>query len=356
MAEKEVKEVELIPVGDGADPGPGSEGGGVEGGEEAAAPARVDEEEERGGEEERGEEERLGHADDDPDTGDGRRRETRAEKNERRRRARDRDRTEIRYLRARNEALERNASETAQRLDRIEKSGDDEKIGRIRSAIRNADATIVKLTAAGEEAQALEATSIKNNLQEQLDKETRKAADRETRRGAPIAEQPGQGEPQGGPEPLSTTARRNALAWQARNGWFNADNPGSDERVAHALDAAILAEGFDPEDPEYYRELDRRVAEYMPHRASKNARRTNGGDGEEREERGERDREERPKRDVPRFRVGGRERALKPNEVYLSRERRAALEEMGANDDPVLMKKYLKAFKKFDEEAARQKS
>lgn len=350
--EKEGEEPELIPVGDGAETPPEAAPGTTD--EEQRAARAGDGDEERGGEGEEaergGDDERLGRADDN-ETAE-QRRETRAQKNERRRRAMERDRTELRYLRSRNEVLERQASENAQRLDRIEKAGEDERINRIRSAIRNADATIVKLTAAGEEAQALEATTIKNNMQEQLDRELRKVAERDTKR-AESTERVEQPREEGG---LSPTAQRNALAWKARNGWFNADNPGSDERVAHALDAAILAEGYDPEDPEYYRELDRRVAEYMPHRAQKNARRggdeddERGGDREERRPNGG----ERPRRDAPRFRVGGRERALKPNEVYLSRARREALEEMGANDDPVLMKRYLKSFKKYDEDAAKE--
>lgn len=371
------KDPDLIVVGDGAEGVPGAaaeqqqqtrddEGGG-EGGRRDDARAGDDENDERGGDDER-----LGRSEDDPDSEQrGGRRESRAEKNERRRRARDRDRTELRYLRTRNEQLERGASETAQRLDKLERHDEDERLGRLKNAIRNADATIVKLTAAGEEAQALEATTIKNNLQDQLEREQRRAAaertapHREEGDGGRRDDARGGGEGEGG---LSATAKRNALAWQARNGWFRADDPGTDERVVHALDAAILAEGeFAPEDPEYYKELDRRIAEYMPHRA----KRANGGDrgddderggGEERRGEGRREGRggdergdgQRPKRDAPRFRVGGRDRALKPNEVYLSKERREALEDMGAMDDPVLMKKYLKAFKTYDETANRR--
>ncbi len=379
----EGKDPDLVVVGDGAEGGvPGAaveqqartEGGGDR--------EEDDHRDQRSGDTDLEDEARLGRGGDDGgDGGDGRgrTRETRAEKNERRRRARDRDRTELRYLRARNEQLERSASDAASRLDKLERHDDEERLSRIKNAIRNADATIVKLTAAGEEAQALEATTIKNNLQDQLEREQRRMT---AERGAPRREEGDGGrqpaerrEERGGGDEggLSATAKRNALAWQARNSWFKPDDPGTDERVVHALDAAILAEGeFAPEDPEYYRELDRRIAEYMPHRA----RRANGGDrggddderggGEERrgegrrDERGDRDRDdrnggERPRRDAPRFRVGGRDRALKPNEVYLSKERREALEEMGAMDDPVLMKKYLKAFKSYDEQAARRK-
>lgn len=371
----EGKEPELVVVGDGA------EAGAAEGADDRTGDRDG---EDRGGERGEGDEDtRLGRSEDDGEGEEGRghRRESRAEKNERRRRARDRDRTELRYLRTRNEQLERKESETAQRLDRLESRGDEEKLGRIKSAIRNAESTIVKLTAAGEEGQALEATQIKNNLQDQLDREQRRMEDARDKREQPAREE--RQEQRGGGEDggLSQTARKNALAWQARNNWFRPDDPGTDERVVHALDAAILAEGeFAPEDPEYYRELDRRIAEYMPHRQ----KRANGGDrdgddtrGDRRDERDEREerrgegrrdnddrtedrggreerREERPRKDAPRFRVGGRERALKPNEVYLSKERREALEMMGADNDPVLMKRYLKSFKDYDEQAARR--
>ena len=362
VKEEDKKVAELQPVGDGAD------------GDDARAETQdADVEDTRAAAaDDDGEDKRVGGGRDDEEEdehGNKRPRLSRAEKNARRNRARDRDRTELRYLRSRNEQLEQLASTTAKRMDKLESDRAEERLNRLRGAIRNADATIIKLAANGEEAQAQEAQNIKAGFEDQLRKEeANKATALRTERAA--------AEPRGGDESPTQDARPAALPravrdniedWRARNRWYDSDNPGMDENIVHAIDKAILDEGeFDPRDPEYYKELDRRVAEHLPHRAKSGSRKNGRDHGDDDDERGGRDRDERRtsrdenedgdrkvgKREPrgPVFRVGGRERPLKDNEVYLSKERRKALEDMGAWDDQVLRKRYLQQFKKYDEE------
>lgn len=365
------KEPELVVVGDGA---------------EGLEPQGKDRDDDDRDDRDR-EDTRLGGRDDDDfPTRTDPRGLSRAEKNERRNRAKDRDRTEIRFLRARNEQLERGASENAKRLDALERENEEQRLKRLRSAIRNADTTITRLTAAGEEERALEAQSLKNDLQDKLEQEqARVAAVRAKREAGERTEQPRGKDPVDDSEALPPEAQRNVVDWQRRNRWFNADDPGTDEMVVHALDAQLLREGMDPSDPEYFRELDRLVEEYLPHRAARRRDRDDRGrdrdDDDRREVRGRdrdddrgrdrgrgRDRDDRDdRRDSrgryrdedrgrrprgPTFRVGGKERELKNNEVYLDAERRRALEDMGAMDDPVLKQRYLKAYKKYDDDQA----
>jgi hypothetical protein len=252
--------------------------------------------------------------------------------------------------------------------------------------LKNADATIIRLAAAGEEAQAVEAQNLKSNLETQLRTEEAKLAD--MRRGRAAEGERETRAAAGGEReerrPIPPEARRNLELWYDRNPWFDADNPDTKSRVAMALDADVMADGFDPTDPEYYRELDRRIADYLPGVSRRRGRGRDderGGDREERrgreDDRDTRERDDRNRdrdddrrggdrdrqrsgggRDPkgPVFRVGGRDRPLKENEIYLSKERRQALEEMGVMDDPVLRNRYFKSFKKYDEEHSKDAS
>ena len=100
----------------------------------------------------------------------------------------------------------------------------------------------------------------------------------------------------------------------------------------------LIRDGYDPTTTEYYDELDARVARRMPHRA---------GNGEDDPEQQQQQQQQTP---GPKFRVGGQERPLKANEVHINRERREAMEEAGVWEDPVLRKKYLNSFRKWDQE------
>lgn len=376
------EEVPLTPVGEGAEDLQQSATAGGEEERRASGDGAAEREEE-----EHREDTRVGgdRHDDDDDRGKDPRDMTQREKRDRRRRARDRDRTELRYLRYRNEQLERSASENAKRMDRLEEGQAADKITRLRGALKNADVTIARLAAEGEAAQAVEATQLKSNLETQLRAEEQRLA--EMKRGKEEREDPVQEERRRPSMPAE--ARRNLEDWYDRNPWFDAERPDTDSNVAMALDKAVMADGYDPRDPEYYEELDRRIADYMPHigrRASRDRDDDRGrerGDRDDRirdrdrdledrdDRRGERrgrERDDDRNRDRDRdrggegrngarreargpvFRVGGRDRPLRENEVYLSAERRKALEEMGAMDDPVLRNRYLKSFKKYDEE------
>ena len=58
-------------------------------------------------------------------------------------------------------------------------------------------------------------------------------------------------------------------AWMARHPWYNHANPDEDSAVVQAIDRSMAKQGFDPSTPEYWSELDRRVAARVPHRFSR---------------------------------------------------------------------------------------
>jgi len=109
----------------------------------------------------------------------------------------------------------------------------------------------------------------------------------------------------------------------------------------------MVRDGWDPRAPEYYDELDKRIARRLPHLAQKG----NGELDPDEEDLGGKGKEER-KPTGPRFRVGGQERLLKSNEVHISRERREAMVEAGVWEDPILRKKYLKRYAEYDRDHA----
>ena len=59
-------------------------------------------------------------------------------------------------------------------------------------------------------------------------------------------------------------AQRKAVDWAAANEWFNKDRVMT--AVALEIDNQVQEDGFDPTDDEYYREVDRRMAEIFPNK------------------------------------------------------------------------------------------
>lgn len=59
--------------------------------------------------------------------------------------------------------------------------------------------------------------------------------------------------------------RNDALeAWKDDNDWFDAEPGGFKAKAAMAMSEILLAEGYAPDDPEHFKELDRRLRKEMP--------------------------------------------------------------------------------------------
>lgn len=294
---------------------------------------------------------RLGASEDDEDEEDKKKRQTHKTRRQRRKEAEFRLRNELKFLESRNDQLERGNQQLARRLDAVETGTLDDRINRHKSLIAKAESVIADGTTNNKGVEVVEATRIRDKLKDELDdfEDAKKARtgkgeeDREERRP---------------PDPR-IVARANK--WYRGNDWFDFKRGDYDSKIAGAIDDSLVAEGYDPADDDYWEELSTRIAKALPHRVGKKSKR-NGkkeaevddededeslGEDEDQEEEVER----KPKKKSsggPKFRSGGSGRELRPNEVHLSRERIAALKELGVWDDPKLRNKYLKRYRDYD--------
>lgn len=291
--------------------------------------------------------ERVGHEEDDDENAvEGetveQKRERRRGERKRRRENDSRMRREVNFLRQRNEQLERQFSQTNARLDRQETATIDSRINGIDSQIRQAESIHAQAVEQQDGKTATEALRIKDELIEQKRQLTESKA-------RPQRPQPQQ-QATSAPRP---DVQEQANAWFKRNeDWFD---PHLNDEVSHlvkVMEDRLSREGrLDPGTPEYWDELDRRVAKRFPDLAERDA----DDDDDQGDRPAPKGKNSQPppkkKPSGPRFSVGGRERALGKNEVFINAERRRALEEAGVWDDPVTRERYLKAYQTYDSEA-----
>lgn len=340
MAKEEKKEGnddEIVAVGEGA--------------ENPDTPV-VDEDQEGDGEEgsenEDSRDERIGQSETDDDEGEGKddegkddegRQAIKARRRIERRNQRQRiarERRELDFLRERNETVERQLSQLVARQDQSESTQIDQRIGQLETSIRQAQQVHSKAIEKGNGEAATEALSLIDGFNTHLSKLREAKVELGKRSTKKEESQEERGEPTSQIDP---EIKAQYTAWADRNTWFDRKTlADADSRLAQSIEAHLSTEDdYDPADPEYWRELDRRVARAMPHL------------------RKETDKKETPapkrKPGGPRFATGGRERSLKPNEVYIDAERRKALEEAGLWNDPETRDRYLRSYKKYDEEA-----
>ena len=71
------------------------------------------------------------------------------------------------------------------------------------------------------------------------------------------------------PAQAQGTADPKAVEWSQNNDWFGKDRVMT--AAALALDSELKEEGFDPSDPEFYKEIDNRLKEAFPHKLDKSS-------------------------------------------------------------------------------------
>jgi hypothetical protein len=291
--------------------------------------------------------ERTAQRDEDDDGGDdpaateairAQRRLERKAKKLREHQARDRNRRELDMLRSRNEVLERRQSELDYRMRQNEWQSTNSELQQIEHSIRTADEVIAKGISEQDGVSVTEAQNIKRELEKarerlQYSKQQIAQGAQEVQRQYQAQQAPPQ--PQVDPQVASL-----ADQWRSKNPWFKGGKADDDSAIVAALDERLSAEGLDPRQPEYWEMLTERVKERLPHRFNGNG--AANGNGHEREE-----------RRGPAMANGGRERSLKPGEMYVSAERKQALIDAGVWDDSKLRAKYLKRYAEYDEAARR---
>lgn len=333
-AAKADSEEKLIPVG------PGAEG--------LAEPDRDKDEDEP-------EDQRLASRDEDEEAADpdapapgARKKESAKERRERARKARDRERLELNYFMKRNEELEKRLMAVEGRTAQNETAAIDQRITSIRGQLLNADrvlAEALKKPNGGGADEFTEALRIRDELRDQLQQLNTNKQSTERQHQRTAAESSAQSAK---PDPR---VLRNARAWADQHDWFDFQGADEDSVIVRALDEALASEGYDPASTDYWEELTERVKRRLPERF-KGAARVRGEDADDEDG----DDEPRQKSVGPKFSSGGRERPLRKGEVYVSAERKAAMQQYGVWDDPVTRKRMLKRYAEWDAQAAAQKS
>jgi len=137
------------------------------------------------------------------------------------------------------------------------------------------------------------------------------------------------------PAPQNTEVTERAQRWASQNTWFNANGNDPDSLAAKSIDAGLVAEGFNPSTRQYWKELDRRLAERLPHRFADD----DDSDYTEPQQSG--------RRGPP---VGGSREISAPGskKVFVSAERIQAMKDAGYWDDPVLRQRMLKRYQEVD--------
>jgi uncharacterized small protein (DUF1192 family) len=340
MAEKSEKsngaaaseEPEVTPIGPGA--AQEDETLHTEGEEESRARSDEDEGDERVGRDE---------DDEGGEDTDGRREKRRRERKWKRNQEKN-NRVELRFLRQRNEELERRQSAIDARFDQVEVGQVDTRVGMIDDQIAEAERLHAEAITKQNGAAATEALQIRDQLRDQKaqlvgvrNQKIHQSRNRQQQNPA-----------------MDPAIAQNARNWVEDNDdWFDPQLRDEDSRIARAIEDVLFSEGrLDARTPEYWEEYNRRLAKrgVGPFAKKGRDRDRDDEDEEESEEREEKPPQERRRPKGPRITTGGRERPLKKGEVYISADRRAAMEEAGVWDKPDLRQKYLRQYARYDAE------
>ena len=195
---------------------------------------------------------------DHPDDDD----ELRAAKRNRRRAKKDLVRKTNQEKDVRLQQLARENEEFKRRLGQLERNTKAEQVVRIEKNIEDAQTRLeyakMKLAEAASmnDGQAMvEAQTLWQNAQKEVDHlgNLKLQADRELSR------------PQQNDE-TDPAVQRRANDWVRRNTWYDSNLRDPDSKVAKKIDELMVAQGWNPKDPDYWDELDSRLQKELPHR------------------------------------------------------------------------------------------
>jgi hypothetical protein len=268
------------------------------------------------------------NADDSDDERDGireRRRLEKAERKDRRDKAITRDKTEMDFLRKRNDELERRVGAQEQRAHVNDLNSYDVQINAARNEAEMAERVIAKAVDAGNGADVTQAMRYRDQALQKA-QQLAFAKQNAAQRATPAA--PG----------IDDRTMRHAQEFLSENKWYDAQGRDEDSAIVLAIDQGLMRDGFDPQTEDYWDELRHRAARRLPERFEKTTRK---GDAPAREE--------RAPRGGPAI-SSGREYAPSSTrkEVYISPERKQALVDAGVWDDPTLRQRYVKRYAEYD--------
>ena len=246
---------------------------------------------------------------------------------EKRRQARERDKQEIERLRQENMALAQRLTGLETNFVKRDAQTIEEQLEQTSRDYRAAEDVIAKAVESGNGQAVAEALRIRDQIvakAQSLTVQKQQIQNYQTPRQQPQ-------QPVNRPDPL---LKRAAERWMERNEWYDQNSNDDDVLVVRTIDDKLTAEGWDPRTEEYWEELDARASKYLPHRYG----RTESVSGST------------PKRKGPPVAGSGRENApvSTRREVYISPERRQAMEDAGFWEDPEKRKRMLKRYAEQD--------
>lgn len=271
------------------------------------------------------EDERLAASDDDHDEEvTSANRNKRKKRRDLQRRARERAEAEIEYLRLQNLAMERRLAAVEGRAAAGDVSSLEQQLAQALQEVQQAEHIFARATEAGNGEDAVAAMRIRDDARAKAMslQQQRQMMSQQTAR------------PQVGPQ-VATLAQQ----WTAANPWYDPQGRDRDSATAKAIDAQLAREGFNPATREYWEELTARVADAL---------------GEDDAQPASRQADSKPRRKAPP--TGNTREHVPPStrkEIFVTPERKQAMIEAGVWDDPTLRQRYLKAYRAYDQTAAR---
>jgi hypothetical protein len=264
------------------------------------------------------------------------RREEKAERAARRKQAIERDKTELNFLRQRNEALEKRMFQVEKTTVANTISGIDARIADTLAEVKAAERIMAHAIEAGNGADAAKALSIRDEAMKKV-QQLQMHKHQHSEAAQQLQHQAQQVQSQApGPDPDIASF---AQEWVSKNSWYDPNGKDEASKIVLAIDQSLVESGYNPKTEAYWRELDKRVAKRLPD--------VKGGgnydDSQDDDRRGQR-------RGPP---VGSsRDQAPQSSrrEVYISPERKQAMIDAGVWEDTVLRQRYLKQYAKWDRE------
>lgn len=244
-----------------------------------------------------------------------RRRDEKKERKERRDKAIGRDKVELNFLRNRNDELERRVGAVENHAQQNNLSQIDQQIQQAVYEVETSEKIIARAVEAGNGEDVAQAMRYRDQAMTKAQQLTQYKQQQSYQAQAPRQPQ------------VDNEVVHFAKEFMEDNAWYDPQGTDEDSAIVLAIDNKLAQDGYDPRTEEYWDELNDRVKRRLPEKF-KSTRKPTGGPA-----------------------IGsGREHApvSTRKEIYISPDRKAALIEAGAWDDPVLRQRYIKRYAEYD--------
>ena len=166
---------------------------------------------------------------------------------------------QIAQLLAQNEELSNNLKQKESSFNEVSKLNLDASEKQLTDKVTLARNAYMEAFESGEKEKLLQAQEMLNEAQVDLKHLNLTKAQMEE-----VAEQPEPEQAAPVQQPVQQTPDPRAEEWAANNEWFGKDKILTVSALT--IDQELKAEGYDPDDEEFYQEVDRRLAEAFPHK------------------------------------------------------------------------------------------